>query len=598
MAGVVGVLAAYVLMSSVVYPKWLEPMFTIDDRVEEAQSRLDKLEEDKAVVDAAKWTYRRFLDRVNSFDAASLENDLRERLNKMIAEHELDEVTVSGGSGRLSSFGKSNAKRMTLTVDATGSLEGVVGFLRAVYELPHLVRVGNVAIYPSHSSRRKKKNKKARMQLRVPIEVLVLPQHKMMGRRLAEDELNQPESLVRHEGRNYALIWERTPFTEYVKLEPLVVKVGADVDVLLDTRNVTLKGVATGGDGDYTVTWTTTDGAGEWLDKLSSVKTLRPRLKTTKLFTQSFTLTITDGSENSGTAQIEVTVREKKKKPTDEKKPPEDTGPKRWQDGRQRQLVMVLKSRDGDYRHDEVMIYHNRARDTTYFSPGDEFDGGELLYVHPRGVIVRRQDEYFVYPIGTVASNVVRARDADDFPTLKRATRLIREALGEPDWDAEDDSEAEGEEDKGESSVVTVADKDETSQEKESAESAEADSNSDASETVRGTDGGTDKDSRKELEEPESTPKSGGDSAAIPEKGSPAAEKVDGSLSGRLASPKDSGGTKPGSSAAQAPSTRKSTGRSRATKRGSRRVPKGKRGARGGRSSRRPPARSKGAGKN
>ena len=116
MAGVVGVLAAYGLMSSVVYPKWLAPMFTIDDRVEKAQARLDKLEEDKAVVDRAKWTYRRFLGRVGSFDAAKLENDLRERLNKMIAEHKLDAVTVSGGSGRPSSSSPANRWQRTALI--------------------------------------------------------------------------------------------------------------------------------------------------------------------------------------------------------------------------------------------------------------------------------------------------------------------------------------------------------------------------------------------------------------------------------------------------------------------------------------------------
>ena len=578
----VGAGAVYFLLSAVVYPKFLKPMFTIDERVKVARAELDEMLEFDTKVEDARLAYRRYLDRLGSFDAAKLENDVRERLNKLIAEHKLDGLTVSGGSGRLTSFGKTDAQRMILTVQATASLEGAIGFLRGIYELPHLIRIGNVTISPSRSSRaRRRKNKPSPVRLKIPIELLVLPAHKMVGKRMVDENLHQPESLVRHDGRNYALIWERTPFTEYVKIEPLVVNAGEDLDFVVNKRNVSLKGTVTGGDGENVITWTTTDGTGEWLDKLRATNTLRTRIQTKEPFSQSFTLTVTDGSENIGTAQVEVTIRPRNAQVVKERaEPAPKTGPKLWKNRNKQKLVMMLISRDGDVRQDEVMVHNSVARKTSYYRPGDEFDGGELVFVHPRGAIVRRQDEYFVYPIGARVSNDVKAKEAIDYPTLRRVTALIREALGEPAWDAE----AKGEEPAGESSVVTVADTQEAGKEADAVKPAD-------------TDGETVDDSPGEPKDPDPAKKSSGEETAAPTKGPPASEpattkrtqpekKEDGSTSGTSAAPPDAGSTTPAASeASSAPSSKKQTRRSRASKRGSSRAAKGKRGSRSGRGS-------------
>ena len=589
----VGAGAVYFLLSAVVYPKFLKPMFTIDERVKVARAELDEMLEFDTKVEDARLAYRRYLDRLGSFDAASLENDVRERLNKLIAEHKLDGLTVSGGSGRLSSFGKTDAKRMTLMVQATASLEGAIGFLRGIYELPHLIRVGNVSISPSRSSRiKKRKNKPSPIRLKIPIELLVLPAHKMVGKRMVDEDLHQPESLVRHDGRNYALIWERTPFTEYVKIEPLVVSAGEDLDFVVNKRNVSLKGTVTGGDGENVITWTTTDGTGEWLDKLRATNTLRTRIQTKEPFSQSFTLTVTDGSENIGTAQVEVTIRPRNAQVVKERaEPAPKTGPKRWKNRNKQKLVMMLISRDGDVRHDEVMVHNSMARKTSYYSPGDEFDGGELVFVHPRGAIVRRQDEYFVYPIGAKVSNDVKAKEANDYPTLRRVTALIREALGEPAWDAE----AKDEEPAAESSVVTVADTEQAGKEADAVKPPAAESKTDTSKTVAAADGETVDDSQGEPKDPDPAKKSSGEETAAPTKGPPASEpaakkrtlpekKENGSTSGTSAAPPDAGSSTPAASeASSASSSKKQTRRSRASKRDSSRAAKGKRGRRSGR---------------
>jgi hypothetical protein len=93
---------------------------------------------------------------------------------------------------------------------------------------------------------------------------------------------------------------------------------------------------------------------------------------------------------------------------------------------------MALIHREGDARSNEVMVYNSRSRKTEYFEPGDDFDGGKLVFVHPRGAIVRRQnadgeDDFFIYPIGEKLTEDVRADEAGDHPRLQAEANRIRE---------------------------------------------------------------------------------------------------------------------------------------------------------------------------
>jgi len=81
----------------------------------------------------------------------------------------------------------------------------------------------------------------------------------------------------------------------------------------------------------------------------------------------------------------------------------------------------------GPERLDEFMVYNNKSRQTSYYKVGEEFDGGELVFVHQRGGVVRRNEDYFVYPIGANLDQHVEAKVADDYPELKSAADKIRE---------------------------------------------------------------------------------------------------------------------------------------------------------------------------
>ena len=76
------------------------------------------------------------------------------------------------------------------------------------------------------------------------------------------------------------------------------------------------------------------------------------------------------------------------------------------------------------------MIFNLKSKETTYHKVGDEFDGGRLVFVHQTGVLVRRQDGYFVVPLGANLDQDISADQAADYPTLFAVAGLIRDADG------------------------------------------------------------------------------------------------------------------------------------------------------------------------
>ena len=434
LAGAFLAFIAYALISSMVYPWWIEPMLSIDDRIAEQQERFDELQDGESEVEQARREYRWFLDRVGSFDKVKVENALRERLNTLIAKHKLEGVNTSGGSGKMTTVGKSGAELMRLTVDATATLESAIGFLKDVAELPQLVRLGNVAIYPSSSSRRKQS--KDQVHLRAPIEVLVLPSQRILGERLTDEELEQPPAYVRHDGRDYSEIWVREPFTEYVPPQPLVARITGDKSPELEAK-ASLKATASGGDGEYTYGWDPAEG-------LSDATSATPTIDTTSLWTRTYTLTVTDGNGQTATSTFTVSVREEEE-PAEPKPDGPPTGPRPWKDRNHMQVVMTLVHREGDARVGQVMLHNPKIRKTSYHQIGDEFDGGDLVYVHPRGAIVRKEDEWLVYPVGMTLNKSKNVENADDYPTLRDTASWVREALSpSPAEPAESGSEASG----------------------------------------------------------------------------------------------------------------------------------------------------------
>jgi hypothetical protein len=408
------------LVRGVVYPTWILPLLTIDERIVERQKVLDVLEAQEAAVQQARHEYKALVARVGSFDVGKVETEVRDRLNRLIERHHLQDASVS--PSRPVEDRKTGLWSTSISVSATGTLESTIAFLKELAELPYVARVGNPTLSPVGGGR--KGPKQDLLSLRIPVDVLVLPQNRVVGS-IQDAELTHPDSHVRHQGREYAQIWNRKPFSDYVPPIPLRATVARPVNVEKG-QPATLEGAVSGGDSEYTIRWSPSEG-------VSDPTSLRPTVDTTKAETKTYTLTVTDGSGGTSEAVAMVTVREPRlPEPVAQVKPeplppPPPPGPKRWPEGRNMTIAMALLRTLGPERLDEFMVYNNKSKQTNYYKVGDEFDGGELVFVHQRGGVVRRNEDYFVYPIGANLEQHVEAKVADDYPELKSAADKIRE---------------------------------------------------------------------------------------------------------------------------------------------------------------------------
>jgi hypothetical protein len=417
---VFGAFAVYALVDVIVYPRWIKPLLTIEQRMADKQDEYGKLLAVEDEVRRGKDDYKGLVSRIGSFDIAKVETAIRDRLNRLIEKHQLQDANVS--PSRPTKDRKTNIENMLITVTAVGNLESVVGLLKDVAELPQLVRVSNPAIYPATSGRRERGL--TLMNVRVPIEVLVLPQHKLAGT-IDAQELAPPELFVRHEERDYSIIWEHKPFTEPVPLR-LTMSRGVSVE---QGQQASLSVTVTGGDNDYRYDWNPKM-------RLTDPTAANTTVDTSEPLSETYTVTVSDGSGESVSESVQVTVREPRKRPAEGPKaaevppPPPPPADKRLKNREQMQLCSVLQTIMGAERSNELMVHNSRSRETTYYALGNEFDGGELVFVHPRGGVVRRNGQYFIYPIGSRLDGDVSAdaASAADHPELMEAIERIREA--------------------------------------------------------------------------------------------------------------------------------------------------------------------------
>ncbi len=426
-----GGVVALLIIDRYVYPEWVEPLVTMDERIVAREADLAKLQALKARVDVSRRRYRDLVGRTGTFDTSLVETDVRDRIDKLIDKYKLEDRNVS--PSRWAADKKTKLKRCRVTVKVNGSLQSAIAFLADISELPHLMRVGNVKMRPDNTIKRKNKKKKDYVSVTVPLDLWVLPKNRVVGIIHPED-LEQPASVVRHQvDRNYAPLWEGRMFWEYVKPKPLVVQAGRDIRQKPNKRAIYLKGVVIGGDGDYTCAWTPSL-------RLRDPDKLKTKIDLTQEFEEEYTLTCVDGEGESKEDTVLVTVVAPKevvvKKPPPKRNPPPVKKERReeWKEGKYMQMLAALCTETSDGQMDQVMIYHNRKKTTNYYGIGDDFDGGKLVYVHPTGGLVRWKNDLYIYPIGEWLNAETKLGGADDvvsaeYPQLGTAAALIREQI-------------------------------------------------------------------------------------------------------------------------------------------------------------------------
>lgn len=423
LASVLGAAVLYGILSSAVYPKLIRPWLMLDEEIAKHEADLAKLQVLEERVQKAKYDYREFLVRSGTQNINHALTDVRDRINKLIEEHVLIDAKVT--PSRPAKDRKSNLESAVVTVSASGNLQSAVQFLRELAELPHLVRLGTVALTPAASSSRRGMAADM-LNVRVPVEIWTLPDQRIIGR-IPPEELTRTEDLfVRHQGRDYAKIWSGEPFSDYV---PLVASTVPSISVQKGQNRV-LEVNATGGRGEYTYQWSPLEG-------LSTPTAPTTKVDTSELGTKRYEVKVTDASGKSASANVMVTVADPPKQVErtevvqQERPEPKPQGPQAWPDGQYKELRMALLRTSGTERLDEFMVYDTRNRKNDYYRVGDEFDGGQLVYVHQTGGVARRKDQYFVYPLGMTVQQAIPASSAEAYPELQKAAEYHRNALAE-----------------------------------------------------------------------------------------------------------------------------------------------------------------------
>ena len=186
----------------------------------------------------------------------------------------------------------------------------------------------------------------------------------------------------------------------------------------------TLRGSVKGGIGEYTVQWSPSEG-------LRNPAALVTKLDTSSPGNFTFALSVTDETGATSSDDVTINIAERRVPPTREervRKQPDDPGQKRW-DGRYMQLVMMLGQTHNGTSTNEVMVFDRKARQSSYYATGDEFDGGKLVYVHQTGGLVHRKDGYYVYPIGTQLDQDLKLEEAEMYFELQAAAERHRDLL-------------------------------------------------------------------------------------------------------------------------------------------------------------------------
>ena len=123
-----------------------------------------------------------------------------------------------------------------------------------------------------------------------------------------------------------------------------------------------------------------------------------------------------------------------REEPKEVKPPPPPPPPEyRWKDAGDWQLAMALLLGDGSAPRDEFMMVHTRNHRRKFVPVGNDFDGGQLLFVHQRGALVVREDGSFVYPLGESLDRPVPVARADKYPELQAALARLEAAGRVPD---------------------------------------------------------------------------------------------------------------------------------------------------------------------
>jgi len=197
------------------WPFLSERLFAIKEENAELRSRAAKLDAKLLDVESARWAYQSLINRTGALDVASVKNAVHTKISALATAAKLGNLRVqpspaseyrSPGSRK-----KTRIKQIKFTVNADGTLQTVAGFLKAFYEVPYISRIETMKL---DAITGRSRGKKYTLNMRTTIEVLVPPDDPVGL--VKADLIVQPDQVVHHRNLDYAMIWKRDPFKEYV----------------------------------------------------------------------------------------------------------------------------------------------------------------------------------------------------------------------------------------------------------------------------------------------------------------------------------------------------------------------------------------------
>ncbi len=200
--------------SKTVYSWWIKPLFTIQEDIKALEVKAEDAADFHNGYNRAQWEYETLVSRVGAMQVGALKGDLHRRLEELAHKHQLGELKIAPKLPQ--KFGKTECTQLGFTISGQQKLADVLGFLRDVYELPHIIKVLDPRFQPIIPPRDKKPEDLVKISLEV--QALLLPPRPRPKLDYVVDKkelADQPASFVRHGEVDVLALAKRKPFLEY-----------------------------------------------------------------------------------------------------------------------------------------------------------------------------------------------------------------------------------------------------------------------------------------------------------------------------------------------------------------------------------------------
>lgn len=202
-----------------VYAWWVVPLVRIEQDIEKLRAQESEAAEFNAQYEFAQKDYEKLVSRVGTLELGELKDDLHHRIEDLAHEYALEDLKVT--PKREQRYGKTDALELGFAVSGQQKLESVLGFLREVYELPHVLRVVDPKLSPILPPRGEKA--KDLIKLTLDIQALLLPARPRAALAYTVDLKKlppQPKTFVRHGEPDIVKLASAKPFLEYEPEKP------------------------------------------------------------------------------------------------------------------------------------------------------------------------------------------------------------------------------------------------------------------------------------------------------------------------------------------------------------------------------------------